>query len=134
MKKFESVCEELESIIQNAYENGVTLEEAEKHAGRFLHAQMVVSAELKNADLDARMKKSGVKAMRALAYGQACEGKDKKPTESALEHAMNTHELVQTEQNSLDTAEVSKDELTRYYNIFREGHIYFRGIGKGRYE
>jgi len=38
---------------------------------------------------------------------------------------------VGNEQDALDKAEVEKDELTRIYNIFKEAHVYFRGIAKG---
>ena len=131
--KFQELCKQLETKIQNSYENGVTLEEAEKLAGEFLKAQMTVSNELQTADLDSRMRKSGVKAVRAAVYMKACAESDKKPTENALENTMNTNELVQTEQDALDRAEVERDSLKRYYDIFRECHIYFRGIAKGNF-
>lgn len=124
----------LEDMIISSYETEVTLSDAERLAARFLHAQMQVSSQIKHLDLDARMRKSGVKAIRAAVYTEACAKTEKKPTESALEHIINTSVEVNGAQNAFDSAEVERDEMERFYNIFREAHIYFRGISKGRFE
>lgn len=134
MSNFDKLCKVLELEIQDSYVDGVTLEKAEKLAGQFLHAQMHVSAELKKADLSARMHKSGIKAVRAAFYLEVCSKSEKKPTETALEHMLAVDAVIQKEQDALDTAEVEKAELDRYYNIFREAHIHFRGIAKGKFE
>lgn len=131
--KFKQFCQELEDIIKITYESGVMLEEAEKLAARFLYAQMKVSEQLKNADLDARMKKSGVKALRANAYLNEVQGKEKKPTEAQIAATIDTNELVATEQRLFDTAEVERDELQRYYDIFQNAHVYYRNIAKGNF-
>lgn len=133
MSNFNKFCKDLETKIQNSYEKGVSIEQAEKLAGEFLKAQMVVSDELKTSDLDSRMRKSGLKAVRAAVYMDAATKSDKKPTEAALESILNTNELVQNEQDALDKAEVDRDSLKRYYDIFREAHIYYRGIAKGSF-
>lgn len=72
--------------------------------------------------------------MRAAIYTDICSKADKKPTETAIECAINLEQVVQTEQNGLDSAEVDRDALERYYNIFREAHIFYRGVSKGRFE
>jgi hypothetical protein len=59
---------ELEQIIANAFEGETTMQEAERLAARFLVAQMQVSNELRNADLDSRMRKTGTKTLRAALY------------------------------------------------------------------
>lgn len=134
MKNFTEFCQKLENKIKASYEEGVTLDQAEKLAAEFLYAQMVVSAELKNADLDSRMKKIGLKAIEAATYTLLAEDTTKKRTVDAIKHAVNAEKLVQTEQSLFDTSEVYCDELTRYYQIFREAHIYYRGISKGKFE
>lgn len=128
---FESLCEVLEKELIQSYTEGITLSEAEKLSGQFLHAQMKVSNELAKVDLDSRMRKSGVKAVKATVYLEAVQGAEKKPTESALEHTINSNGMVSKEQEHLDRAEVSRAELERYYDIFREGHVYFRQMSKG---
>lgn len=125
--------DQLTDKIKAAYESGVTASEAEKLAAEFLHAQLTVSTELAKRDLDARMRKSGVKAVRSAVRTEEVKKYDKKPTESALDDVINLNSTVQTEQDALDTAEVERDELERLYDIFHESHIYFRGIAKGNF-
>lgn len=119
--------------IQASYEQGITTVEAEKLAGEFLHAQIEVSRELAKLDLHARMRKAGLKAVRSAVRTEEVQKHDKKPTESALEDVINLSSLVQGEQDALDNAEVSRDELERLYNIFREAHLHFRTIAKGTF-
>lgn len=133
MKTFDAIIQDLEGRIESSYTEGVTLEEAEKLAGRYLHAQMQVSAELRKVDLDSRMRKSGIKAVRASVYMDSCMGVDKKPTEATLGAIVETHEIVQSEQNALDKAESNRDELERLYSVFQNAHIHFRQMAKGNF-
>lgn len=130
----QKLYKELEAEIQASYEEGVTLEAAERLAGKFLYAQIQLSATLRGADLDARMRKSGLKAVRAAVYSDIVGRSEKKPTVDALEHMLNSNELVNGEQVELDKAEVERDELERLYDIFLNAHIYFRGVAKGRFD
>lgn len=125
---------ELTQKIKGAYESGVTVGEAEKLASEFLHAQLLIADELKAADLNARMRKTGSKAVRAALYMQEATKGDKKPSDTFIENVINVNDLVQGEQERLDTAEVELDALQNTFNIFREAHIHFRGIAKGRFE
>lgn len=134
MKKFTEFCKELEAEIERTYTEGATLEEAERLAAKFLSAQLAVSGELKKADLDSRMRKSGVKAIRAALYLEIVSKSDKKPTEAQISALIDSDQLVTDEQLEYDRAEVDKAELERYYDIFVNSHIYFRGIAKGKFE
>lgn len=133
-KEFWTFCEGLEQNIKDSYENGVTMEEAEKLAGKFLSAQLMITRVLEDTDLDSRMKKSGLKAIKAAVYLEEAAKGDKKPTEAMLAAKVEIHELVQGEQKALDEAEVKRDKLNSYMSVFKEAHIFFRGISKGRYE
>ncbi len=133
MTKFNDMVEGLELKIQNAYLEGVTVLEAEKLAAEFLHAQLRVSAELSAKDLDARMKKTGVKALKAAVYMNAATATEKKPTENMLNATVDQDSIVQEQQDKLDHAEVDKAELERLYDVFLNSHIYFRGIAKGNF-
>lgn len=128
------LMKELENEIIKAYEEGVTLDSAETLASRFLHAQIQVSEDLRNADLDARMKKTGVKSIRAAVYTETVSTAEKRPTEAAMEHLLNSDELVVSAQNAFDTAEVDRDELERYFSIFQNAHVHFRTVARGRFE
>lgn len=129
-----NLAKDLEKDIQNSYEGGITLPEAEKLASKFLSAQMIIANELSVVDLDARMKKSGVKAIRAAIYLDEVQKADKKPSDTLLEQKVNSNEIVLGQQEGLDTAEVERDLLQNYFNIAREGHIYFRNIARGKFE
>jgi hypothetical protein len=131
---FKTRCENLEAEISNIYTKGIGIDDAEKLAAEFLSAQFQVSKELKNADLDARMRKSGLKALRASVYMEAATKGDKKPSDTLLENLVTSHELVQKEQEAYDKAEVDSADLQRYYEIFREAHIFLRGVSRGRFE
>lgn len=134
MTNFEKLCKSLEDKILKSYEEGSTLEEAERLASEFLYAQLQVSQELKRVDLDSRMRKSGLKAVRAAVYMEAVTKADKKPSDVLLEQLVNTNELVNSEQDAYDKAEVERDHLERYFSVFNNAHIHFRGIAKGKFE
>lgn len=124
----------LEDKIRQSYEEGTTLEVSERLAAEFLSAQISVSADLAAQDLNVRMRKSGLKAVKAAIYIEAATKDPKKPTEAMLSALVDTNDVVQGEQNSFDKEEVEKNELERLYDVFREAHIYYRGVAKGRFE
>lgn len=124
----------LEDKIVNSYEAGVTLDEAERLSGEFLAAQMRISSELKKSDLDSRMRKSGVKAVRAAIYMDTATKGDKKPTEAQIAATVDMNELVSGEQRAFDEAEADRDELERLFNICINAHIHFRQLSKGRFD
>lgn len=134
MKKFREMVQELETLIEKTYEEGVTLDDAEKLAAQFLHAQLAVSGELTRADLDSRMRKSGVKAIRGAVLLDLMKASDKKPADSVLTATIDTDTIVVSEQEAFDKAEVDKAELERLYDVFGNAHIYYRGIAKGKFE
>lgn len=131
---FSEFCKSLENKIVQSYEQGVTILEAERLAGEFLAAQIRVSEELKTLDLDSRMKKSGVKSIRAAIYLDIVQKSDRKPTEAQITALIDTDKIVMGEQEALDIAEVNRDGLERYYAIFVNAHLHFRNISKGKYE
>lgn len=129
-----TLIEELTAIIQATYEKGTTLDEAEKLAARFLHAQMMISEELRAASLDSRMKKSGVKAIRAAVYMKEATRGDKKPSDAFLQNLVETDETVGQIQDSFDTADVHREYLENYLSIFKDAHLYYRNLMRGRFE
>lgn len=132
--EFKLFIEKCTGVIQNAYESTPTLNEAEKLAALFLDAQLKVGSKLRSVDLDSRMKKAGLKALRAAVYKEEATKGEKKPTEAMLTALIDSNDLVMQEQLSFDTAEVDKDELVNYLDVFKNAHIYFRGLSKGRFE
>lgn len=134
MNKFEQYCKELQANIKSAYEEGVTLEAAEKLAAKFLDAGIEVGEELKVSDLDRRMKKAGLKAIKAASYLNAATQGDRKPSDKLIEAVIDSDREVSTQQELLDIAEVYVNNLENYLRVFHEAHIFFRGVSKGRFE
>lgn len=124
----------LEELIISSYESGTTLDEAEKLASRFLHAMMQVSQGLRELDLDSRMKKTGVKAVRAAVYMAEATKGDKKPSDVLLAAHVDRDSIVQDAQTAFDEAESNRDELERYFNVFKEAHVHYRQMSKGRFD
>ncbi len=133
-KELQAFCEELEANIKATYESGTTLEEAERLAAKFLYAQIQVANELSVCDLDAKMKKNGVKAVRAAVYMQEATKDPKKPSDTLLLAVVDMNDLVLGEQTRYDEADSNRASLENYYNIFREAHIYYRNVSKGKFE
>lgn len=129
--KFQELCDQLTDKIKQSYEEGITVEQAEKLAGEFLYGQICVGTELKNADLDARMRKTGVKAVKASVYMEGATATDKKPSDTLLNAQVDLNEIVQKEQDALDKAEVRRDELKNLLSVFQEAHIFMRTIARG---
>lgn len=129
--KIAALCERLSEEIKNSYEESITMEQAEKLAGKFLHAQIAVSNALRDADLDARMKKSGVKAIKAAIYHEEVSKADKKPSDTFLQNIIDLNETTKQEQDLLDSAEVERDLLHNYLTIFKDAHVHFRQISRG---
>jgi len=129
---FLQLCESLESEIIASYDEGITLADAEKLSAKFLHAQMRVSKELYQVDLDSRMRKSGVKAIRAAVYLDGATKGDKKPSDVLLQAMVDVDAIVISEQQAFDEAESKKANLERYMDIFTNAHVYYRQVSKGQ--
>ncbi len=117
--------------IELAAAGGLTLDLAERLAGKALAVQNSISEDLKAASLDARMRKSGVKAVKAAVYLAGVQAADKKPSDVLLSAQVDSDPMVMEQQRGLDTAETLVEELERHWHIAKEFHIFVRGIAKG---
>lgn len=129
-----SNLEELKNVITRAYTEGVTVPEAEKYAAQTLMVRMEIAEQLKSVDLDARMKKHGVKAVRGEIYLEEIGKHEKKPNEAYLESVINLDGNVTAEELRYAKAEVESDYLHAMLGIFSDAHIYFRAVMKGTYD
>lgn len=134
MKTLEDVFSEFRTSIENAYEEGVTMQQAERLAAKTLSIRMLISDDIKSKDLDARMKKHGVKVTRAEAYMEELVKHEKKPAEAYLENAVNISELVNAAEKLYAESETTKDRLQTYLDVAKDAHLYFRQIAKGTFE
>jgi hypothetical protein len=132
--KLSLICEELKLAIENAYNEGISIPDAEKLAARTLTARLELSDEIKSAALDSKMRRNGVKVVRANAYMDEITKHDKKPAEAFLENAVNLSPEVNEEENSYAEAEAELSRLIAYLDVFKDAHLYFRTIMKGSFE
>lgn len=132
-KELKDLCERLSADIQSSYEEGVTMPEAEKLAGKFLYAQIQVANEIAEADLDARMKRAGVKAIKAAVYLEHARATDKKPSDTMLGALVDSDKIVASAVEDEAAAEIYRDWLKNQMAIFSEAHVHFRTIAKGSF-
>lgn len=131
--EFDTYLDELQGKIQETYQRGVNLEQAEHFASELLGALLTVSKELAKADLDARMRKSGVKAIRSAVYLDEVQKADKKPSDTMLAAIVDSNDIVKGEQQRFDESEVQKAELDRIFSVLQNAHIHYRTIAKGAF-
>jgi len=124
----------LEAKIIASYTEGVTVSEAEALAGEFLAAQIQVSEEIRQLDLNARLLKALVKQTKAEVFHKEATANEKKPSDSLLNAIVDKDEKVNAEQGTLDDAEVTRDEMFRLFGIFKDAHLHYRAIAKGKFE
>ena len=91
------------------------------------------SSDLKNLDLDARMKRTSVKAIKAAVYLAEVQKNEKKPSDVLLNALVDTSDLVAGEQRRADASEADRDELERVYNVVTAAHHHFKQIAKGNF-
>lgn len=124
----------LKEDVLRIYEESISITEAERLSAKFLHAQMEISEEIKRKDLDARMKKAGLETMESKVLLDEIAKHDKKPSDSVLSAVVATNEQVNASKNAMFEAQTETEALKRLYEIFKDGHIFARGIAKGSYD
>lgn len=130
----DKILVELKGAIDSAYENGVTMPEAEKLAAMTLSRRLAIADALRSTDIDSRMKKHGAKAVRAAVYMEELKKHDKKPAEAFLENAVALSVEVENAERDYVEADVAREHLENYMSILGDAHVYFRQIAKGNYE
>ena len=126
--------QELQDTIARAYTEGVTMQEAERLAAHTLSVRLQIADHIKSSDLDARMKKHGVKAIRAQVYLEQIAANEKKPTEAWLESAVNMSDLVKAEETLYAESDTDTRRLETYSDVLKDAHIFFRKVMGGSFE
>lgn len=133
MDEFKTTINSVKEQIEASYEKGMTVSEAEVFATKLLGYMMQLSEAIRSADLDCRMRRAGLKAIRAAMYLEFAAKGDKKPSDVMLDHMINSNPLVQGEQERFDNAEVNKEEIERNFKIFELAHQHFKKMGQGAF-
>lgn len=117
--------------IEKAYNEGITQSEAERLAAGSLLVMNDLSNKLIGTESDRRMRKQGLKAIRAAVRLEAAKSSEKKPTESMIDAMVDSNEMVAETESAYDAAEVGSQAVDRQYSIAKEAHLYFRSVAKG---
>jgi hypothetical protein len=125
---------QLEQKIIQSYQEGVTPLTGETLAAEFLAAQISVSEEIKRASIKARLSKSVVKEERGKLLYKEATTPEKKPSDTLLNALVDSNIDILACQMAYDKDEETANELERLYNIFREAHIFYRGVAKGKFD
>ena len=124
------LCEDLKAAIKKGHETDTSVSEAELLACKALDACLALADEIQSIDLKTRMRKAGVRTIRAQAYMDEIAKHDKKPAEGYLDAAIALQSAVQAAEQDLAEHEVELNRLKTYADVFAESHQYFRAIMK----
>lgn len=130
MNKYNQLIKEVEAVA----DQGITLDHAERVAGLALSTMNQLSEQLLITERNRRMRKAGLKAIKAATRQEEIKKHDRKPTESQLDDVLALNALVQQEEDGFDDAEVETELLERQFGIAKECHLYFRSVSRGRFE
>lgn len=127
MKK---LIEKLQARIQEVYEDGVTVTKSEDITHELADAEFKLVTMITPLDMDVRMRKHGVKQIRAAVYLDIIKNSEKKPTESQLAAMVDSDALVTEAQNSYDEAESLLAEAERLLDAVHNSQVVFRTLMK----
>lgn len=128
--------QELRADLKLVSDEGVSLEDAERLAAKFADALLELGGmdgHIQRAVLDAKLKKGSYKTFRAKVYLDTVNASEKKPTETMIESIILTNADVSKAEDAYHKAEEYAESLKRTYDVFRDVHIYFRGVAKGAF-
>ncbi len=126
MQNLDEVIKDMTDKMKIIKEVGVDSSTADALAADFALARLAAIEVRKEIELKAKLKKTSVEAVRGSIYLDIVSKSEKKPTESMLEHILNTDKIVVGEENSLAKLEVETKALTEYADIFKDMHILCR--------
>lgn len=126
-----SLClDELKAAHESKYDE----EKAVRTAALFLKAQILLSNFIRDIDLRAKQMKREVKRIEGEKYFYYRDQGEssKKLTEVALGHLISKDNDVIATAAQTSEAEAEAKRLDYIYGILKDGHVFFRNIGKGK--
>jgi len=136
-KIVESLVDDFVNELREAHKQKYDTEKAELTAALCLDAQREIAEFLAEAELLAKEKKSLVDSIQAEAYFKYKDLPDvngKKLTEAALSHKVAKDIEVISSKKEQYIAEANYNKWRNLFSTLKDGHIYFRGLAKGKNE
>lgn len=133
--EFEELVDKCFTELSLAYKEKYDSEQAEKTAAMFLAAQMQLAFFIADIELTARHSKHEIERMEAVKYFEIKENSvtDKKLTEATLTQAVAKDADVIGVKKANCEAEAELKKFNYLMANLKEGHIFFRNIGKGKW-
>lgn len=126
-KYYDKVLEELDVLYQGVYDP----QDAAKTAALCLLAQASLIKIQSSADLRARTLKRDIDFAKAEVYHKIkAQAGDKKLTEVALTHLINSDDSVHKVIQEQNVAEKEAKEMTNLLALLKDAHITFRSFAK----
>lgn len=133
-EELEQKITDLNNELRAVYEDKYEQDRAERTAAGFLSAQMDLAYFISSAELHSKQMKSELEFVSADAYFQLKSKATGKVTEASLQQELHKHPDVVKARENLNKAESEIKKWNLLFSSLKEGHIFFRGIGKGKNE
>jgi|ERR1700722_1131410 len=132
--EFEELVEKCFAELKAASQDKYETDKAERTAALFLQAQMKLAFFIEDIESAARHSKSFIDKIESDKYFEIKDAAvGKKITEAAMEHSV-AHDPVVVEAKKANSN--AESELRKYNYLMaslKEGHIFFRGMGRKSY-
>jgi hypothetical protein len=124
------LIEQLQKRVSEVYENGTTVSQSEEITHELADAEFKLVTMITPLDLDARMRRHGVKQIRAAVYLDIIKNSEKKPTEAQIAAMVDSDSLVSDAQKGYDGAEAALAEAERLLDAVHNSQVVFRTLMK----
>lgn len=115
---------------QDAHEGRFDTERAQNTAAMFLTAELQLTMFLGDIELRAKESKYEIERVEAEAYFQLKSNTTGKITESALTQSIAREKEVVKSKKACAAAEADAKKWNNLLGVLKDGHIYFRNLGK----
>ena len=131
-EKVERIIAQISKEFKLAHNYKYDVEKAELTAALCLEAQKQIAEFLSDAEIYSKERKWEVESVSAERYFHYKESATDKISESALNHFIAKDEKVKEAKSEQFKAEANYKKWQNLLSILKDGHIYFRGLAKGK--
>lgn len=120
--------------LSDAHEDKYDQDKAEKTAAGFLSAQADLAFFISSVELNSRQMKRELERVTSETYFTIKNAAKVKMTEAALQQELHKHDDILKAKSAYFEAEAEVKKWNLMFGILKDGHIFFRNIGKGKNE
>lgn len=117
-----------------AHEDKYNQDKAERTSAGFLRAQADLAYFISSVELTARQSKRELERVTSETYFSIKQSATGKVTETSLQQELHKHPDILKAKSDYNEAEAEVKKWNLMFGILKDGHIFFRNIGKGKNE